>query len=169
MHPALREARDFLRFHSDWDDDDCRKAFKVLENLEAHFDCLDRRECYEMYESTTTVVLDSVDIDQVGRQLEAFGKTREQIRRELDTLGIPFDVPDAVAIMHAISRRLQSRYEKDTAAHERIGELFEEVDHHARTTRDVAALDYITDAFEDEDWVVETLAAVAAVREKEAS
>ena len=66
MHPALREARDFLRFHSDWDDDDCRKAFKVLENLEAHFDCLDRRECYEMYESTTTVVLDSVDIDQVG-------------------------------------------------------------------------------------------------------
>ena len=98
--------------------------------------------------------------------MEAFGKTREQIRRELDTLGIPFDVPDAVAIMHAISRRLQSRYEKDTAAHERIGELFEEVDHHARTTRDVAALDYITDAFEDEDWVVETLAAVAAVREK---
>jgi hypothetical protein len=101
--------------------------------------------------------------------LEAFGKTRERIGRALDKLGIPFDVPDSLPVVHAISRRLQARFEGDTAAHEAIGELFAEVDHHAGVTRSVATLDYITSAFEDEDWVVETLAAIAAMLEKEAS
>jgi hypothetical protein len=179
MRDAIEEAREFLQRHADWDDDDCRKAFRALEELVSQLDCLDRRECYEMYTSTTTIAVDSVDIAQIGRKLQEFGQARQRIGRELDKLGIPFEEHGASDVVHAISRRLQTRFEDDTTAHAGIVELFEEVDRHARTTAEVAALDYITEAFEDEDWVVETLAVIAAkrdtaawstaMREKEAS
>ena len=74
MLSAMEEARNFLRFHSEWEDADCRKAFAALEGLVAEFECLDRRECYEMYAGTTTVLLGSVDIDQVGRDLGGSGR-----------------------------------------------------------------------------------------------
>ncbi|MBT7807865.1 hypothetical protein HN766_20345 [Candidatus Poribacteria bacterium] len=74
MLSAMEEARNFLRFHSEWEDVDCRKAFAALEGLVAEFECLGRRECYEMYAGTTTVLPGSVDIDQVGRDLGGSGR-----------------------------------------------------------------------------------------------
>ena len=165
MQSVIQEAAEFLRFHSEWEDDDCRKAFGVLERVVAEFDCLDRRECLEMYRSTTCVVLESVDVDQIHRDLEAFGLARTLIHERLVERSIPSDLPT----LHGVAKRLQRRFEDDTAAHTEIEALFEEVDQHATATRRVAIQDYISAAFEDEPWVIETLATIAAMKESEAS
>jgi hypothetical protein len=79
MLSAMEEARNFLRFHSEWEDADCRKAFAVLEGLVAEFECLDRRECYEMYAGTTTVLAGQCRY-RPGRSL--FGGVREDTRTD---------------------------------------------------------------------------------------
>ena len=165
MQSAIQEAADFLRFHSEWEDDDCRKAFGVLERLVAEFECLDWRECLEMYRSATRVVLEPVDVELIGRDLEGFGFTRSLIQDRLEERSIPSDT----SAWSTVARRLQRRFEDDAAAHAEIEALFEEVDQQATATRKVAIQDYISAAFEDESWVIETIATIAAMKESEAS